>query len=188
MLTEKQVDDKLLKMKLTNIGIHVSISYLFYLAKIYNINDIICKTPREMKKIPHISSYHLRYVDKKLRVVGLRLYMTNDEIKEMNNCTIQQVLEPKVESIVNGKMNIDEFNLNLMTREFLKKHGIDSVMQLLQLTEAELLSIPNINEFIMTDIRNCIKPYRFCGLYMGFGRDEFQKKYIKKVDMNKYLK
>jgi len=136
----------------------VYVSALLNLAVLYEDNDQLDKATQCVDAVLENHPNHKRALLFKKDIESSKT-MFYDEEKEKKKTRKNQILETP----------ISDFELSVRSRNCLKKMKIDTLGDLLNITEAELLSYKNFGETSLREIKAILEPK---GLYLGMHLEE----------------
>jgi DNA-directed RNA polymerase subunit alpha len=140
----------------TNSPVHISA--LLNLAVLYEDSAQLDKATRCVDAVLEMHPNHQRAILFKKDIESSKT-MFYDEEKEKKKTRKNQILETP----------ISDFELSVRSRNCLKKMKIDTIGDLLNITEAELLSYKNFGETSLAEIKAILDPK---GLYLGMALEE----------------
>ena len=138
----------------------VYVSALLNLAVLYEDIDQFDKAARCINKVLESHPNHQRAILFKKDIESSKT-MFYDEEKEKKKDRKNQILETP----------ISDFELSVRSRNCLKKMNIETIGDLLNITEAELLSYKNFGETSLKEIKTILE---FKGLHLGMALEEKQ--------------
>ena len=136
----------------------VYVSALLNLAVLYEDNSQLDKATRCVDTVLEMHPNHQRAILFKKDIESSKT-MFYDEEKEKKKTRKNQILETP----------ISDFELSVRSRNCLKKMKIDTIGDLLNISEAELLSYKNFGETSLAEIKAILEPK---GLYLGMALEE----------------
>jgi DNA-directed RNA polymerase subunit alpha len=136
----------------------VYVSALLNLAVLYEDISELDKATRCVDAVLEMHPNHQRAILFKKDIESSKT-MFYDEEKEKKKTRKNQILETP----------ISDFELSVRSRNCLKKMKIDTIGDLLNITEAELLSYKNFGETSLAEIKAILEPK---GLYLGMALEE----------------
>ncbi|MEJ2701454.1 MAG: DNA-directed RNA polymerase subunit alpha C-terminal domain-containing protein, partial [Sedimentisphaerales bacterium] len=136
----------------------VYVSALLNLAVLYEDSAQLDKATRCVDAVLEMHPNHQRAILFKKDIESSKT-MFYDEEKEKKKTRKNQILETP----------ISDFELSVRSRNCLKKMKIDTIGDLLNITEAELLSYKNFGETSLSEIKAILEPK---GLYLGMALEE----------------
>ena len=136
----------------------VYVSALLNLAVLYEDNDQLDKATRCVDTVLEMHPNHQRALLFKKDIESSKT-MFYDEEKEKKKSRKNQILETP----------ISDFELSVRSRNCLKKMRIETIGDLLNISEAELLSYKNFGETSLAEIKAILEPK---GLYLGMALEE----------------
>ena len=136
----------------------VYVSALLNLTVLYEDNSQLDKATRCVDAVLEMHPNHQRAILFKKDVESSKT-MFYDEEKEKKKTRKNQILETP----------ISDFELSVRSRNCLKKMKIDTIGDLLNISEAELLSYKNFGETSLSEIKSILEPK---GLYLGMALEE----------------
>lgn len=138
----------------------VYVNALMNLAVLYEDSDEFDKAARCITKVLEAHPNHQRAILFKKDIDSSKT-MYYDEEKEKKRSRKTQILETP----------ISDFELSVRSRNCLKKMNIDTIGDLLNISEAELLSYKNFGETSLREIKAILEPR---GMRLGMALDEKQ--------------
>jgi len=141
-------------------GSLVYVSTLLNLAVLYEDNAQLEKATQCVDAVLETHPNHQRAILFKKDIESSKT-MFYDEEKEKKKTRKNQILETP----------ISDFELSVRSRNCLKKMKIDTLGDLLNITEAELLSYKNFGETSLREIKAILEPK---GMYLGMALEERQ--------------
>jgi len=138
----------------------VYVSALLNLAVLYEDSDQLDKATQCVDTVLENHPNHQRAILFKKDIESSKT-MFYDEEKEKKRTRKSQILETP----------ISDFELSVRSRNCLKKMKIDTIGDLLNITEAELLSYKNFGETSLREIKTILEPK---GLFLGMALEEKQ--------------
>ena len=136
----------------------VYVSALLNLAVLYEDSGQLDKATRCVDNVLEMHPNHQRAILFKKDIESSKT-MFYDEEKEKKKSRKNQILETP----------ISDFELSVRSRNCLKKMKIDTIGDLLNISEAELLSYKNFGETSLQEIKSILEPK---GLYLGMALEE----------------
>jgi DNA-directed RNA polymerase subunit alpha len=136
----------------------VYVSALLNLAVLYEDGGQLDKATRCVDTVLEMHPNHQRAILFKKDIESSKT-MFYDEEKEKKKSRKNQILETP----------ISDFELSVRSRNCLKKMKIDTIGDLLNISEAELLSYKNFGETSLQEIKSILEPK---GLYLGMALEE----------------
>jgi len=136
----------------------VYVSALLNLAVLYEDSDQLDKATRCVDAVLERHPNHQRAILFQKDIESSKT-MFYDEEKEKKKSRKNQILETP----------ISDFELSVRSRNCLKKMKIDTIGDLLNISEAELLSYKNFGETSLSEIKAILEPK---GLYLGMALEE----------------
>ena len=136
----------------------VYVSALLNLAVLYEDSSQLDKATQCVDMVLEMHPNHQRAILFKKDVESSKT-MFYDEEKEKKKSRKNQILETP----------ISDFELSVRSRNCLKKMRIDTIGDLLNISEAELLSYKNFGETSLSEIKAILEPK---GLYLGMALEE----------------
>ena len=136
----------------------VYVSALLNLTVLYEDTSQLDKATRCVDAVLEMHPNHQRAILFKKDVESSKT-MFYDEEKEKKKTRKNQILETP----------ISDFELSVRSRNCLKKMKIDTIGDLLNISEAELLSYKNFGETSLSEIKSILEPK---GLYLGMALEE----------------
>ncbi|MBN2312942.1 MAG: tetratricopeptide repeat protein [Sedimentisphaerales bacterium] len=136
----------------------VYVSALLNLAVLYEDSDQLEKATRCVDAVLEMHPNHPRAILFKKDIESSKT-MFYDEEKEKKKSRKNQILETP----------ISDFELSVRSRNCLKKMKIDTIGDLLNISEAELLSYKNFGETSLSEIKAILEPK---GLYLGMALED----------------
>lgn len=136
----------------------VYVSTLLNLAVLYEDSGQLNKATRCVDTVLAMHPNHPRAILFKKDIESSKT-MFYDEEKERKKTRKNQILETPM----------SDFELSVRSRNCLKKMKIDTLGDLLNISEAELLSYKNFGETSLTEIKTILEPK---GLYLGMALEE----------------
>ena len=136
----------------------VYVSALLNLAVLYEDNGQLDKATQCVDTVLAMHPNHQRAILFKKDIESSKT-MFYDEEKEKKKTRKNQILEAP----------ISDFELSVRSRNCLKKMKIDTIGDLLNISEAELLSYKNFGETSLSEIKAILEPK---GLYLGMALEE----------------
>ena len=136
----------------------VYVSALLNLAVLYEDSEQLDKATRCVDTVLEMHPNHQRAILFKKDIESSKT-MFYDEEKEKKKTRKNQILETP----------ISDFELSVRSRNCLKKMKIDTIGDLLNISEAELLSYKNFGETSLAEIKAILEPK---GLYLGMALEE----------------
>jgi DNA-directed RNA polymerase subunit alpha len=136
----------------------VYVSALLNLTVLYEDNGQLDKATRCVDTVLEMHPNHQRAILFQKDVESSKT-MFYDEEKEKKKTRKNQILETP----------ISDFELSVRSRNCLKKMKIDTIGDLLNISEAELLSYKNFGETSLSEIKSILEPK---GLYLGMALEE----------------
>ena len=141
-------------------GSPVYVSALLNLAVLYEDNDRLDKATQCVDTVLETHPNHQRAILFRKDIESSKT-MFYDEEKEKKKTRKNQILETP----------ISDFELSVRSRNCLKKMKIDTLGDLLNITETELLSYKNFGETSLREIKSILEPK---GLFLGMALEEKQ--------------
>ena len=141
-------------------GSPVYVSALMNLAVLYEDREQFDKAAKCVDTVLETHPNHQRAILFKKDIESSKT-MFYDEEKEKKKTRKNQILETP----------ISDFELSVRSRNCLKKMKIETLGDLLNITEAELLSYKNFGETSLREIKSILEPK---GLYLGMALEEKQ--------------
>ncbi|MHC4556618.1 MAG: tetratricopeptide repeat protein [Planctomycetota bacterium] len=138
----------------------VYVSALLNLAVLYEDNGQLDKATQCVDTVLETHPNHQRAIMFKKDIESSKT-MFYDEEKEERKTRKNQILETP----------ISDFELSVRSRNCLKKMKIDTIGDLMNITEVELLSYKNFGETSLREIKAILEPK---GLYLGMALEEKQ--------------
>ncbi len=138
----------------------VYVSALLNLAVLYEDKDRLDKATQCVDTVLETHPNHQRAILFKKDIESSKT-MFYDEEKEKKKTRKNQILETP----------ISDFELSVRSRNCLKKMNIDTLGDLLNITETELLSYKNFGETSLREIKSILEPK---GLFLGMALEEKQ--------------
>ena len=136
----------------------VYVSALLNLAVLYEDSDQLDKATRCVDAVLEMHPNHQRAILFQKDIESSKT-MFYDEEKEKKKSRKNQILETP----------ISDFELSVRSRNCLKKMKIDTIGDLLNISEVELLSYKNFGETSLSEIKAILEPK---GLYLGMALEE----------------